>query len=289
MEHHSVLDLVKYLEGNGEASAAVIAPTSDGRTSVGSILESMSEHTALVSVMLANNEVGTINPVPAIGRAVHERGALVHTDAVQALGKIPIDVRHLDVDLMSLSAHKVYGPKGVGALYVRRGTALTPLVHGGGQERGTRPGTENVPFAVGFACAVEIAVAEMEGEMKRLSRLRYLLRTRLAATFPGLLFNGDQPERLPHLLSVSFDSRVWSLEGEMIVANLDLEGIAVSSGSACTSGSEQPSHVLLAMGRDMKTARATVRFSFGRQNSDHDVDEVVARLRRVIERMTVSS
>jgi cysteine desulfurase len=194
-------------------------------------------------------------------------------------------VNTLGVDLLSVSAHKLYGPKGIGALYVRRGTDLDPLLHGGGQERGKRPGTENVALAVGFARAVELSIASMEKESNRLQGLRNELERRIRMTFPEAIFNGDPSNRLPHIASVSFDSRQLPLEGEMLVMNLDLEGVAVSSGSACTSGSIQSSHVLLAMGRDPETAKATVRFSFGKTNSDADLDPVMSALEDVVERM----
>jgi len=238
--------------------------------------------------MHANNEVGTIQPVREIAGLAARYGAIVHTDAVQSAGKIPVTVDDLGVHLLSLSAHKVYGPKGVGVLYIRRGTDVHPLVHGGGQERGKRPGTESVAMAVGCAEALRLAVAEREEGMGRLALLRDRLEQALTGAFPAVLVNGSRTHRLPHLLSVSFDAARAPMEGEMLVTNLDLEGISVSSGSACTSGSVQPSHVLLAMGRDEATAKATVRFSFGNANTAGDVDTVVGAMKRVIERMVTS-
>jgi cysteine desulfurase len=205
---------------------------------------------------------------------------------VQGLGKVPINVGDLGVDLLTLSAHKIYGPKGIGALYIRKGTNIEPIVLGGGQERGKRPGTENVPLAVGFAKAVELALLEMEHEMVRLRVLRDSLEKRLRSLFPELIVNGSLMNRLPHILNVSFDSTRLPLEGEMLLMNMDLHGIAVTSGSACTSGSMQPSHVLLAMGRDTKTARATLRFSFGKSNTQEDVEEVAQTVSKVIGMMT---
>jgi cysteine desulfurase len=236
--------------------------------------------------MHANNEVGTIYPSKEIAMVARERGIIVHTDAVQTLGKIPFNAKELDVDLMAFSAHKLYGPKGIGALYVKKGTELEPIFHGGGQERGKRPGTENVPLAVGFAKAVELAIAEMPGEAQRLQSLRQNLESRIRSEFPSALVNGHPTERLSHILNISFDSTKIRLEGEMLVMNMDLQGIAVTSGSACTSGSIQPSHVLLAMGRDVKTAKATLRFSFGRSNTEEDVDYVLESLHQVIAQMT---
>jgi cysteine desulfurase len=228
--------------------------------------------------MQANNEVGSISPLTELAAVAHEAGARVHTDAVQTVGKIPVNVRELGVDLLTCSAHKLYGPKGIGALYIRRGTALEPLLVGGGQERGYRPGTENVALAVGFAKAVELAVAGMKDEPARLAGLRDELQSRIVNEFPAAIINGSLSARLPHILNISFDSTRISIEGEMLLLNMDLTGIAAASGSACTSGSQQPSHVLLAMGRDPGTARASLRFSFGRSNSRDDIDVVVRSL-----------
>jgi cysteine desulfurase len=232
--------------------------------------------------MHANNEVGTYAPVRAIADRAHAVGALMHTDAVQSVGALPVQCGDLGVDLLTCSAHKLYGPKGIGILYVRRGTAVAPILYGGGQERGRRPGTENVAAAVGFAHALALSAERRDTEGDRLRRLRDALEERVRSAFPGILINGLRESRLPHILSVSFPSSRWHLEGEMLVPALDLEGIAVSSGSACTSGSIQPSHVLLAMGRDEATARATVRFSFGRGNTEGDVDAAFEALRKVL-------
>ncbi|MEK9136208.1 MAG: aminotransferase class V-fold PLP-dependent enzyme, partial [Bacteroidota bacterium] len=208
-----------------------------------------------------------------------------HTDAVQSLGKIHLDVNELGVALMTITAHKLYGPKGIGALYIRKGTQIDSLLHGGGQERGRRPGTENVPLAVGFARAVELACEEMESESPRLGNLRDILEKRIRAAIPAAIINGHPTHRLPHILNISIDSSKLPLEGEALVMNMDLRGIAVTSGSACTSGSMQPSHVLLAMGRDVKTAKATLRFAFGRSNTAEDLECVVESLIEVIAAM----
>lgn len=283
-EHHAVLDTAAEMQEEGFTTVGV--PVNQyGSTGHDAVREALGPTTALVSIMHANNEVGTINPIRAIADAAHAAGAVIHTDAVQSFGKIAVDVRALDVDMATVSAHKIYGPKGIGALYVTRGIEILPLMHGGGQERGRRPGTENVALAVGFAKAVELVLDDREREMARLAMLRDALERSLCDRFPFLLVNGHPTERLPHILSVSVDSARCSVVGEMLVPNLDLEGVAVSSGSACTSGSIQPSHVLLAMGRDEATARATVRFSFGRQNSREDVVDTVARLDTVFTRM----
>lgn len=281
-EHHAVIEPCEALAAEGW-EVTFLPVDSYGRVDPEPVAQALRDTTALVSVMHCNNEVGTISPLKDIVRAAHDRGALLHTDAVQSVGKIPVDVEELGVDLLTFSAHKTYGPKGIGALYIRRGTEIDPLLHGGGQERGRRPGTENVPLAVGFARAVELALADMEAESARLRQLRDQLESRLASTFPALVVNGHPSERLPHILNISFDSSRITLEGEMLLLNLDLRGISAASGSACSSGSTQPSHVLLAMGRDQQTAKATLRFSFGRSNTVEDLDTVVQNLSGSIE------
>jgi len=284
-EHHAVLEPCEYVMEEG-CPVTFLPVDEGGLVTARKVEDALLDSTCLVSIMLANNEVGTIYPIKEIAQAAHKRGAVVHTDAVQALGKIPINVDDLGVDLMTLSAHKTYGPKGIGALYARRGVELEPLLRGGGQERGKRPGTENVPLAVGFAKAVELAVEHMETESARLCVLRDRLESEIRSNFPAALINGHHTKRLPHVLNISFDSSKVALEGEMLLMNMDLKGIAVTSGSACTSGSMQPSHVLLAMGRDAKTAKATLRFAFGKDNTVEDVDYVVESLRAVLTQMT---
>ncbi len=284
-EHHAVLETFQVLSDGG-FHVTIIPVDQNGLIPPEQLRSALTSESSLVSLMLANNEVGTINPVKELAAIAHDHGALIHSDAVQALGKVPIDVNDLGIDVMTISAHKLYGPKGIGALYIKRGTDIPPMFHGGGQERGKRPGTENVPLAVGFAKAAEISVGEMDVEMKRLTLLRDLLEARIKNEFPAAIVNGHPHNRLPHILNVSFDSSKITLEGEMLVMNMDLAGIAVSSGSACTSGSVQPSHVLLALGRDMETAKATLRFAFGKCNREDDVERVVRSLHDVIVRMT---
>ncbi len=284
-EHHAVLEPCDALKREG-FDVTVLPVDSTGLVTPEQVAEAITEATCLVSIMHANNEVGTIYPIKQIAAVAHERGVPVHTDAVQSLGKIRVDLKELDVDLMTLSAHKLYGPKGIGALYARKGTEIEPILYGGGQERGKRPGTENVPLAVGFAKAVELALAEMSTEMARLASLRQNLEARIRAEFPAALINGHAEDRLPHILNISFDHSKLHIDGDVLVMNMDLHGVAVTSGSACTSGSMQPSHVLLAMGRDVKTAKATLRFAFGRWNTMEDVDDVVERLHAVIAQMT---
>jgi cysteine desulfurase len=282
-EHHAVLDCVEALRDDG-AAITVLPVDQYGRTSAEEVVRALSERTCLVSVMQANNEVGTISDLPSIASVVHARGALLHTDAVQAIGKIPVDVNCLGVDLLTMTAHKIYGPKGIGALYIRKGTEIENILWGGGQERGRRPGTENVALAVGFAKAVEFGRAEMDSVAPSLRLLRDVLQSQLTRAIPELLVNGHPEDRLPHILNVSVDAGRRPLEGETLQLSLDLEGIAVSSGSACTSGSVQPSHVLLAMGRSPATAKATLRFSFGKSNTEDDIGQVVDALKSVIAR-----
>jgi len=283
-EHHAVLDPVISLRELG-ASVDVVPVDSHGQVDPATVSARLSSETGVVSIMLANNEVGTINPVGQIADVVHAHGAVMHSDAVQVLGKIPLRVDELHVDLLSLSAHKIYGPKGIGALYIRKGVEFSPVFKGGGQERGRRPGTENVALAVGFGRAVKLALASMKEESCRLRSLSDALAAALRQEFPFVVINGHPTDRLPHILNVSFDAEQVQLDGEMLVPNLDLEGIAVSAGSACTSGSVQPSHVLLAMGRELAAARASVRFSFGKSNTREDVIAVVDRMGSVINRM----
>ena len=283
-EHHAVLEPSRRLASGGVV-LTMVPVDAHGSVDMDALRARVGQATALVSIMHANNETGTIAPVAAIAAVAHAQGALVHTDAVQSAGKIPVNVRDLGVDLLSLSAHKMYGPKGIGALYVRRGVALEPLLAGGGQERGRRPGTENVPLAVGFAEAFRLALAGMEEESSRLRTLRDGLEEEIRRLYPAVIVNGEPALRLPNILNVSFGEADYPLEGEMLVMGMDLEGVALTSGSACTSGSLEPSHVILAMGRDAETARATLRFSFGRVNTPADVAETARRLKTVVERM----
>jgi cysteine desulfurase len=285
-EHHAVLDSCLYLRGHG-ADVVVLPVDETGRVDLSRTAEVLTPGTQLISIMHANNEVGTIQPIREIAALAAARNVLVHTDAVQSAGKIAVNVEDLGVHLLTLSAHKLGGPKGIGALFIRRGADLEPLVHGGGQERGKRPGTENIAMAVGFAEALRCAVDERETGMKRLSGLRDMLEREMLRLFPGVIINGYRDGRLPHLLSISFNAVEYPMEGEMLVTNMDLEGISVSSGSACSSGSIQPSHVLLAMGRDEATAKATLRFSFGNTNSESDIPVIVSAVKSVVARMVV--
>jgi cysteine desulfurase len=228
--------------------------------------------------MLANNEVGVIQDIRQLAVAAHERGAAFHTDAVQAMGKIPVDVTDLGVDLMSMSAHKFHGPKGVGALYRKKGVRIEPLLRGGHHEGRLRAGTENVPGIVGMAVALELACLEMPQEMKRLAGLRDRLQAGIFERIDEVRLNGHPTKRLPHLLNVSIEG----VEGEFMLMHLDLKGVAVSTGSACTSGSLEPSHVLMAMGIPPQVAHGSLRFSLGRMNTDEDVDYVLELLPHIV-------
>jgi cysteine desulfurase len=271
-EHKAVLATVHEVahEGGEERLARV---TSDGVVDVADVDRLVDERVALVSIMWVNNEIGTIQDVPAIGRIAHARGALMHTDAVQAFGKVPIDVKTLPVDLLSISGHKVGAPKGIGAMYIRRGVQVDPLFHGGSQDRGRRPGTENVAYAVGFATAAELVVADRERECARLGALRDELQRALVAAIPDVIVHGARAPRVNHILSVS----IPGIDAESLLMALDLEGMACSAGSACQSGSVAPSHVLSAMGVRADLGTSAIRMSLGSLTTPDAVAHVAKR------------
>jgi cysteine desulfurase len=279
-EHPAVLDPLKTLRDQGMRFTALPVDRY-GRVDPDDVRRAITDRTIMVSLMFANNEVGTLHPIAEIGTICKERGVLFHTDAAQAVGKIPIDVRAMGIDLLAMSAHKLYGPKGVGALYVRRKgprVIVKPILYGGGQERELRPGTLNVPGAVGLGAAVAIAHAEMPEESKRVRALRDRLQEKLGCV-PDVHLNGHPEERLPNNLNLSFAF----VEGESLV--IALEGVAVSSGSACTSGSHEPSHVLRAMGLADDLAHTSIRFGLGRFNTQEEVDEVAGRVIETVARL----
>ncbi|MBN2483272.1 MAG: cysteine desulfurase [Candidatus Omnitrophica bacterium] len=241
----------------------------------------LSDKILLVSVMLANNEIGTIQDIKEIARIVHEKGIFLHTDAVQAVGKIPVDVNDLGVDFLSFSAHKIYGPKGVGALYVRQGVPFCPFIHGGHQERGRRAGTENTIGIVGFAKAIEMRTEEMHDEHQRLLRLKQLMKDDIQKKINDVYFNGHPVDSLAGTLNVSFEGA----EGEALLLYLDLEGIAVSTGSACASGSLDPSHVLLATGVSAEAAHGSLRISLGRETTEEEVSCLLDKLPAIVKKV----
>jgi cysteine desulfurase len=284
VEHKAILETCQYLETQGFC-VTYLPVDRHGVVSPADVSDALTDRTILVSVMFANNEVGTIQPVAEIARLCRERGVTFHTDAVQAVGKIPVDVGEIGIDLLSLSAHKFYGPKGVGALYVRRGVKIDPLLHGGHQEWGRRAATENVAGIVGLGKGLELRLEEMAAEAGRLAALRDRLHEGLAARIDYVHLNGHPTERLPNTLNMGFEY----VEGEAILMGLDMAGVAVSSGSACTSAELSPSHVLLAMGVPPVTAQSSIRFSLGRGNTEADVDYVVETLPPIVERLRAMS
>lgn len=280
-EHHAVFEPAEYLHEKENWSLDKLPVDSEGFSSVGNLTQLISEKTALVSVMLANNETGAIQNIEAMAGAARAKGVLFHTDAVQAIGKIPVDVKKLNVDLLSLTAHKIYGPKGIGALFIRQGIKISPLFYGGSHEKKRRPGTENVAGAVGFAKALEIAGKRMEQDHHRLTELSDYFIEQLYKLVPDVVLNGPRQNRIPQTVNFSF----IGIEGESILLSLDLEGIACSSGSACTSGATEPSHVLTAMGKPKIEAQGAIRFSMGRKTTKEDLNYVLEKLPLVIERL----
>ena len=274
IEHPAVLDSCRALEREG-FQVTYLPVDADGLVDPRAIADALTDRTLLVSVMAANSEIGTLQPLEEIGQICRERGVLLHTDAAQAIGKIPVDVGRLNVDLLSMCAHKLYGPKGIGALYVRSGRPrirLEPLLHGGGHERGFRSGTLPVALIVGFAAAVDLCLADLEAEATRLAGLRDQLWERLSKGLQDIHRNGHPERCLPGNLNVSFEGTL----ADGLIAKLD--GVALSSGSACSSASPEPSHVLRALGRSDALARATLRFGLGRGNTAEEVDRVADRL-----------
>ncbi|MFQ6066194.1 MAG: cysteine desulfurase NifS [bacterium] len=277
IEHHAVLSTLEYLEKRGY-QVSFLPVDEHGWLDPRQVEEAITSQTILISVMHANNEVGTIEPISEIGEIARRAGIYFHTDAVQTTGKIKVKVDDLKVDLLCLSAHKFYGPKGVGALYIRKGTRIHPLLHGGYQERRRRAGTENVAGIVGMAKAAEIASEEMVQRSRRESNLRDRLEKMIRENINYCRFNGHPTRRLPNTLNVSFEF----IEGESLILNLDLKGIAATTGSACTSGSLEPSHVLRAMGVPPEIAQGSIRFSLGRENRKEDIDYTVENLVEIV-------
>ncbi|HBS57802.1 MAG TPA: cysteine desulfurase NifS [Firmicutes bacterium] len=281
VEHHAVLHTCEYLEKNG-FTVTYLPVDKYGMVNPEDVREALNNKTILVSIMMANNEVGTLQPIKEIAAITREAGVYLHTDAVQAVGNMPVDVKDLGVDLLSLSGHKFYGPKGIGALYIRKGVKIAPVQHGGGHERKLRAGTENVPGIIGLARACEIAMQDMPEKVARVSALRDKMMRTILQNIDHVQLNGHPEKRLPGNVNFSFEF----VEGESLLLNLDLKGIAASSGSACTSGSLDPSHVLLSMGLSHEIAHGSLRLTLGAENTEDEVDyfldvipEIVTRLR----------
>jgi cysteine desulfurase len=280
IEHPSVMNTCKCLEmENFEVTYLPVDST--GLVDPGDVEEAIQSNTALVSVMFANNEIGTIEPVEEIAKVVHERGILFHTDAVQALGKIAVDVKKLNVDLLSFSGHKINAPKGIGGLYVKKGIPICPLVHGGHQEQGVRGGTENTIGIIATGSAVEAAAGRMKDEIPELLRLRERLHQGIITRIDDVHLNGHPDKRLPGTLNMTFKG----VEGEAILLALDQQGIAVSTGSACSSGSMDPSYVILALGVSPVDAKGSIRFSLGYGNTEEDVDYVLEVLPPIVDKL----
>jgi cysteine desulfurase len=280
IEHEAVLMTLKALAHRGWKTTLLPVGAS-GIVSIEALREALTDETALVSVMVANNEIGTIQPIAELAALAKSRGALVHTDAVQAIGKIPVSVKRLGVDLLALSAHKFNGPKGAGALWIRRGVRLTAHMTGGRHERNRRAGTENVPGIVGLGVAAAVASAKLRQEAERIAALRDRLEAGILSGVPGTQVNGAREPRVPNTTNVSFEG----VEAESLLIGLDLEGIAVSTGSACSSGTLEPSHVLRAMGFSAHRTQNSIRFSLGAGNTVDDVDDALDRLPRVVEKL----
>ncbi len=280
-EHHAVFEPAEHLVNNENYRLDVLPCDGEGFCSAEKLSELVTEKTAIVSIMHANNETGTIQDIAPLAEVAREKRSLFHTDAVQSIGKIPVDVKQLGVDLLSLTGHKIYGPKGTGALFIRQGVKIAPLFHGGSHEKKRRPGTENVAGAVGLAKALEIAGEQREADFKRLNDLADYFIDKVIAAVPDVRFNGSRTRRVPQTVNLSFKG----VEGESVLLALDLKNVACSSGSACTSGETTPSHVLTAMGVENIDAQGAIRFSMGRVTTKEQLDYVIGVLPETIARL----
>ena len=284
IEHHAVLETCRFLEKEG-FRVTYLPVDEDGLVDPADVVKAITDRTILISIMHANNEIGTIQPIAEIGRIAKEKGICFHTDAVQTFGHLPFTVDELNIDLLSASAHKLYGPKGMGLLYIRKGTRITPLVHGGDQENGRRASTQNVPGIVGFGKAVELAAATLQEEVVRLTSLRDRFIQGIFERIDGIRLNGHPARRLPNNINLS----VESIEGEGMILSLDMMGIACSTGSACSSSSLEPSHVLLAIGLPHELCHGSIRFSLGMYTKEGDIDAVLEALPQVVGRLRAMS
>ena len=280
IEHHAILHTAEYLEQRG-FEITYLDVDEDGLVRLEDLKKAIRPDTILISIMFANNEIGTIQPVKEIGALAKEKGILFHTDAVQAYGQIPIDVEELNIDMLSASGHKLYGPKGIGFLYIRKGVKIRSFIHGGAQERRRRAGTENVPGIIGLGKAAEIAFATMDERIEKESALRDYMISRILEEIPYVKLNGHKTKRLPNNVNVSFRF----VEGESLLIMLDMKGICASSGSACTSGSLDPSHVLLAIGLPHEIAHGSLRLTLGDETTKEDVDYVIDQLKEIVEKL----
>ncbi|CAK7053700.1 cysteine desulfurase NifS [Tissierella sp. P1] len=280
IEHHGILHTCEYLQKNG-FDLTYLDVDEYGLINLEDLKNAITDKTILISIMFANNEIGTIQPIKEIGEIAKENKIYFHTDAVQAIGHIDINVKELNIDLLSLSAHKFYGPKGIGALYIRQGVKIDPLISGGGQERNRRAGTENVPGIVGMGKAIELAYENLDEHNNKLIRLRDSLIEKIQLNIPYVRLNGHPTYRLPGNVNMCFQF----IEGESLLLSLDMEGIAGSSGSACTSGSLDPSHVLLAIGLPHEIAHGSLRLSLGDFNTEEELDYVVEKLIKIVDRL----
>jgi cysteine desulfurase len=286
VEHHAVLHTAEALKRHG-AKPVYLEPNSKGIITAEKIEEAINENTAIVSLMHVNNEIGSINPLREISEVCKEHNIPFHSDTVQSVGKIPVDVDELGVDFLSISGHKIYGPKGVGVLYIRHATPWVPWMHGGSQERRRRGGTLNVPGIIGLAKAMELATQEMDDCRKHFIKLRKRLLNGLEETFGDRYhINGDTENGVPHIINISFmDPNGNGIDGEMLILNLDVENICVSNGSACTSGAMEPSHVLSGIGLEDEIANSSIRVSLGKQNTLEEIDYFLEKIEVVVERM----
>ena len=284
IEHHAIIHTCEYLEKFG-VETTYLDVDRYGLIDLEQLKESIRPETMLISIMFANNEIGTIQPIEEIGKIAKEHGILFHVDAVQALGSVKIDVQKQHIDILSMSAHKIGGPKGIGGIYIRKGTRIDNFIHGGGQERGRRAGTEGVQNIVGFGKAVEIANRDFDRHVERLTILRNRLIEGIKNNIPDVVLNGHPTERLPNNVNFSYKF----VEGESILLLLDMEGISASSGSACTSGSLDPSHVLLATGLDHGTAHGSIRFTLSEEITEDDIDFTVETMKKIIKRLRAMS
>ncbi len=281
VEHHAVLHTLEYLEKKGDITVTYLDVDKDGLVNLEDVKNAITDQTILITIMFANNEIGTIMPIKEIGAIAREKGIVFHTDAVQAAGHVPIDVKDMNIDLLSMSGHKIHGPKGVGLIYIRKGVKIRPLLLGGAQERKRRPSTENVAGIVAFSKAFEKAVGNMEEESEKISALRDRLIDKILKEIPYTSLNGHKTKRLPNNVNITFKF----IEGEMLLLSLDSVGIYASSGSACTSGSLDPSHVIMALGVKHEHAHGSLRLSLSKYTTEEEIDYTVEQLIPIVDRI----